>query len=154
MHEHAGPHRSGRSPIEGLLNRDLPKSNLPVFLGLFGLAALLFYYYRIWLKVGRDPPARITIPEYESPKGQSPASMRFLMRMGYDDDCFAAAVLSLAVKGHLHIEQDAGILGIGETFTLRQANRPRCQTTLGRRRAVAAQPVCRRQHAQARAGES
>ncbi len=67
----------GRSPIEAILNRDLPKTTLPAFLGLFGLAALLFYYYRIWLKVGRDPPSRITIPEYESPKGQSPASMRF-----------------------------------------------------------------------------
>ena len=45
----------GRSPIEAILNRDLPKTALPAFFGLFGLAALLFYYYRIWLKVGRDP---------------------------------------------------------------------------------------------------
>ena len=145
---------SGRSPIEGFLNRDLPKSNLPAFLGLFGLAALLFYYYRIWLKVGRDPPARITIPEYESPKGQSPASMRYLMRMGYDNECFAAAVLSLAVKGHLRIQQDAGILGIGKTIHVDQAIGARCQTTLRRRRAAAAQPVCRRRHAGARTGES
>jgi uncharacterized membrane protein YgcG len=114
----AAPSPSGRSPIEGFLNRDLPKNNLPAFLGLFALAALLLYYYRIWLKVGRDPPSRITIPEYESPKGQSPASMRYLMRMGYDDECFAAAVLSLAVKGHLRIHEDAGILGFGKTFTL------------------------------------
>jgi hypothetical protein len=84
-----------------MLNRDLRKTTLPAFMGLLGLAALLFYYYYIWLKVGRDPPSRITIPEYESPKGQSPASMRFLMQMGYDNSCFAAAVLSLAVKGHL-----------------------------------------------------
>ena len=109
---------SGRSPIEGILNRDLPKTTLPAFLGVFGLGALLFYYYRMWLRVGRDPPSRITIPEYESPKAQSPASMRFLMRMGYDNECFAAAVLSLAVKGHLRIQQDAGVLGLGKTFTL------------------------------------
>ena len=32
----------------------------------------------------------MTIPEYESPKGQSPASMRYLMHMGYDNECFAA----------------------------------------------------------------
>ena len=115
---------SGRSPIEGFLNRDLPKNNLPAFFGLFGLAAILFYYYRIWVKVGRDPPARITIPEYEAPKGQSPASMRYLMRMAYDNECFAAAVLSLAVKGHLRIQQDAGILGFGKTFTLIQQTTP------------------------------
>ncbi len=69
-------------------------------------------------------PSRITIPEYESPKGQSPASMRFLMRMGYDNECFAAAVLSLAVKGHLRIQQDAGILGLGKTFTLVKQSSP------------------------------
>jgi uncharacterized membrane protein YgcG len=120
----AAPSRSGRSPIEGFLNRDLPKNNLPAFLGLFALAALLLYYYRIWLKVGRDPPSRITIPEYESPKGQSPASMRYLMHMGYDDECFAAAVLSLAVKGHLRIHQDAGVLGLGKTFTLTKESAP------------------------------
>jgi uncharacterized membrane protein YgcG len=116
--------QSGRSPIEAMLNRDLRKTTLPAFMGLLGLAALLFYYYYIWLKVGRDPPSRITIPEYESPKGQSPASMRFLMHMGYDNECFAAAVLSLAVKGHLRIEQDAGILGIGKTFTLVKQSNP------------------------------
>jgi len=114
----------GRSPIEAMLNRDLPKTTLPVFLGLFGLAALLFYYYRMWLKVGRDPPSRIAIPEYEAPKGQSPASMRFLMHMGYDNECFAAAVLSLAVKGHLRIQQDAGLLGLGKKFTLVKQSAP------------------------------
>jgi uncharacterized membrane protein YgcG len=112
------PQRSGRSPLEGLLGRDLPKNNTPAFFALFGLSALLLYYYWMWTKVGRDPPSRITIPEYEGPKGQSPASMRFLLRMGYDDECFAAAVLSLAVKGRLRIEQKDGILGIGKKFTL------------------------------------
>ena len=37
----AAPSPSGRSPIEGFLNRDLPRNNLPAFLGLFALAALL-----------------------------------------------------------------------------------------------------------------
>jgi len=103
---------------------DMPKTKAPAFLALGGLALLLFYYYRVWLKVGVDPPSRITIPEYEIPAGQSPASMRFLMRRGYDDGCMAAAVLSLAVKGHLRIQQDAGILGLGKTTTLVGQSRP------------------------------
>jgi uncharacterized membrane protein YgcG len=119
-----GASRYGRSPIEAMFNLNLRKTTLPAFFGLFGLAALLFYYYYIWLKVGRDPPSRITIPEYESPKGQSPASMRFLMHMGYDNECFAAAVLSLAVKGHLRIEQDSGALGLGKAFTLVKQSTP------------------------------
>jgi len=110
--------RSGWSPAERMFNVDLPGSALPAVLGLLGLALLMTYYYLTWARVGRDPPGRITIPEYESPRGQSPASMRYLLRMSYDNDCFAAAVLSLAVKRHLTIHQDSGILGFGETFSL------------------------------------
>jgi len=110
--------RGGWSPAEHLLNRNLSNNNLPALFGVLGLALLMFYYYYIWARVGRDPPGRIAIPEYEFPKGQSPASMRFLMHMGYDNECFAAAVLSLAVKGCLRIRQDEGILGMGRTFTL------------------------------------
>jgi uncharacterized membrane protein YgcG len=44
--------------------------------------------------------------------------------MGYDDECFAAAILSLAVKGYLRIEQGAGILGFGKTFTLVRESAP------------------------------
>jgi uncharacterized membrane protein YgcG len=68
--------------------------------------------------VGRDPPSRITIPEYEMPNDQSAASMRYLMEMGYDNKCFAASVLSLAVKGYLRIQEESGLLGLGKTFTL------------------------------------
>jgi uncharacterized membrane protein YgcG len=126
--EHRGPPQAadnafvdstfGWSPAERVLGRKLPGSNLPALLALVGLALLMTYYYFIWARVGRDPPSRITIPEYEMPKDQSGASMRYLMRMGYDDTCFAAAVLSLAVKGHLRIEEESGLLGLGRTFTL------------------------------------
>ena len=112
--------RSGWSPAERLLNRTVHKNGLPALLGALGLALLIAYYYLIWARVGRDPPGRITIPEYEFPSGQSPASMRYLMHMGYDNECFAAAVLSLAVKGHLLIQEESGILGIGRTFTLKK----------------------------------
>jgi len=116
--------RSGWSPAEHLLNRDLPKSGLPALLGTLGLALLITYYYYIWVRVGRDPPGRITIPEYESPKGQSAASMRYLLNMGYDNECFAAAVLSLAVKGCLRIQEESGILGMGRKFTLVKTGAP------------------------------
>jgi len=85
---------------------------------LLGVLLLTTYYYWAWNRVGRDPPGRVIIPEYQPPEKQSPASMRYLMQMGYDDPCFAAGVLSLAVKGYLRIRQEAGILGIGRNFTL------------------------------------
>ncbi|HYJ40254.1 MAG TPA: DUF2207 domain-containing protein, partial [Steroidobacteraceae bacterium] len=114
--------RSGWSPAEHLLDRDLPDNGMPALFAALGLSLLIIYYYFIWARVGRDPPGRITIPEYEFPAGQSPASMRFLMRMGYDNECFAAAVLSLAVKGYLRIHEDSGVLGFGRTFTLHKTS--------------------------------
>ena len=106
------------SPAEAFLRRELPHDRRPVFIALAGFALLLGYYYFIWNRVGRDPPGRVIIPEYEMPAGQSAASMRYLLRMSYDNECFAAGILSLAVKGYLRIEQDSGILGFGKTFTL------------------------------------
>ena len=91
----------------------------PVGFAVIGLALLIFYYYWAWNTRGRDPQGRVIIPEYEPPEVRSPGGMRFLLRMGYDDKCFAADVLSLAVKGHLTIsESDAGILGFKKEFTL------------------------------------
>jgi uncharacterized membrane protein YgcG len=116
--------RSGWSPAEHLLDRNLHNNGLPALFGALGLALLMTYYYFIWARVGRDPPGRITIPEYESPKGQSAASMRYLLQMNYDNECFAAAVLSLAVKGHLRIQEESGILGLGRTFTLIKTGAP------------------------------
>ncbi len=110
--------RHWSSPAEAMLERELPKDNRAAWIALIGLALLLTYYYLVWDKVGRDPPGRVIIPEYEMPDRQSAASMRYLMRMKYDDECFAASVLSLAVKGYLRIEQNDGILGIGRKYTL------------------------------------
>ena len=92
--------------------------NRPVLFGLFGLILLIMYYYLVWNRVGRDPPGRVIIPEYEMPANLSAAAMRYLMRMKYDNQCFAAAILSLAVKGYLRIEEIDGLLGFGKHFTL------------------------------------
>jgi uncharacterized membrane protein YgcG len=112
------PYDYGWSPAEKLLGHPLSRSGSPALYAVMGFALLLSYYYYMWNKVGRDPPARLVIPEYEAPKGQSPPAMRYLLEMGYDDKCFAAGVLSLAVKGYLRIRQDSGILGLGKSFTL------------------------------------
>jgi len=94
----------------------------PAALGVGGLLVLLVYYLRAWAEVGRDPKGKIVIPRYAAPDGQSPASMRYLRRMKYDDRCFAAAILDLAVKGFLTIEQrKTGLFGTSSEFTLHRA---------------------------------
>ncbi|MCW8890941.1 MAG: DUF2207 domain-containing protein, partial [Sedimenticola sp.] len=78
-----------------------------------GLLLLLGYYLLAWYRVGRDPHSGVTIPLYTPPAGYSPASMRFIRKMGYDDQTFGAAIVNMAVNGYLTIkESDAG------TFTL------------------------------------
>ncbi|MBC8025384.1 MAG: DUF2207 domain-containing protein [Steroidobacteraceae bacterium] len=119
------------SPAEAFLRREFARDNRPVLFGFAGLALIFLFYWRVWSRIGRDPPSKGIIPEYESPKDVSAASMRYLLRMGYDNECYAAAVLSLAVKGSLRIEQDSGILGFGKKYTLvRSTKDPDVETRL------------------------
>ena len=86
----------------------LLKDNRSLLIGLAGVAVLLIYYLLIWHRLGRDPEAGVIIPLYTPPKGYSPASMRYVERMGYDHKCFASAIINLAVKGYLKIDDEKG----------------------------------------------
>jgi hypothetical protein len=48
------------------------------------------------------------MPIYTPPDNLSPAAMRFMAEMGYDDKVFAAAVIDMAVKGHLTLSEANG----------------------------------------------
>ncbi len=84
------------------------RDNVAVGVGLIWLAVLLIFYLWAWFRVGRDPAAGTIIPLYAPPSGFSPAGVRFLSRMGYDDKAFAAAVVDMAVKGGVLIQEDGG----------------------------------------------
>jgi hypothetical protein len=73
-----------------------------------GALALLIYYLLLWRWFGRDPEAGVIVPLYQPPQGYSPASMRFIQNMGYDEKCFTSAIINLAVKGALEINDDDG----------------------------------------------
>jgi uncharacterized membrane protein YgcG len=73
-----------------------------------GLIVLLAYYLLVWSAVGRDPAPGPIMVRYEPPRGLSPAGMRYVARMGFDQTTFAAATLNLAVKKFLTIRHDAG----------------------------------------------
>jgi uncharacterized membrane protein YgcG len=75
------------------------EDNIGILLGLGGLLLVLIYYGITWNAVGRDPEPGVIIPRHTPPKGFSPAAVRFLYRMGYDDTCFAVALIDLAAKG-------------------------------------------------------
>ncbi len=101
------------------------RDDWPALVGIGGLLLLLVYYLRAWTEVGRDPKGKIVIPRYTQPEGQSPASMRYLLHMGYDDRCLAAAILNLAVKGFIRIQQSkTGLFGTGSEYVLYRQEPP------------------------------
>jgi uncharacterized membrane protein YgcG len=84
------------------------KDHLTLLAAVVGIAVLLAYYVLVWFAVGRDPEKGTVVPLYTPPAGMSPAAMRFITEMGYDDKVFAAAVIDMAVKGHLGISESNG----------------------------------------------
>ena len=75
---------------------------------LFGLLLLSGYYLLVWYQVGRDPDPGIIVVRYTPPSDMSPAVMRFITRMGYDNKGFAAALIDCAAKGHIDLYEEDG----------------------------------------------
>ncbi len=86
------------------------KDNRGVLVALLGFLVLLGFCLLEWRRVGRDPRKGVIIPRYEPPSEHTPASVRYVRRMGYDMRAFSAEVLSLAVAGCLRIERAERLL--------------------------------------------
>ena len=79
--------------------------------------------------VGRDPAKGTIIPLFAPPENFSPAAVRFVARMGFDQKAFAAAVVNMAVKGYLSITENSD----GD-FTLSLDGADRAALSFGERR--------------------
>ncbi len=82
--------------------------------GLFGGAlGALWYYFRTWLRIGRDPEPGVIIPLFAPPDGLSPAAVSYVHYMGLvsagrgASKALIAAFVSLAVKGKIRIKQSS-----------------------------------------------
>ena len=64
---------------------------------------MLAYAVPAWKRYGRDPEGGVLVTRYEPPQGFSPASLRYIRQMYYDNKTLTTAILSLAVKGYLRI---------------------------------------------------
>lgn len=80
-------------------------------LTILGALGTLGYFLYAWAKVGRDPPLGPIIPVYHPE--MPPHAMRYLDRRVYDTKCLVSAILDLAVKGHIQIDE-----GDDKTLTL------------------------------------
>lgn len=88
----------GIVPEPSALSR-LLRDPLTAIVSVVGALATLVYFLYAWNRVGRDPPLGPIIPVYRPTI--PPHAMRYLDRMGYDTKCLVAALLDLAVKGHV-----------------------------------------------------
>ena len=82
--------------------------NRSLVLNLAGLILLLVYYLLVWNRYGRDSRRGYIIPRYEPPDGLSPAVLRFVDRTGFDKEAASAAIINLAVKGFIIVDQSDG----------------------------------------------
>jgi uncharacterized membrane protein YgcG len=73
-----------------------------------GLILLLGYFLIAWYRVGRDPESGVIIPHYLPPDGLSPAALRFVRKMAYDNKAFSSALVGLAAKGYFKIDEQGG----------------------------------------------
>jgi len=73
-----------------------------------GLLVLLTFYIMVWFRVGRDPESGNIVVRYTPPSDMTPAVMRYITRMGYDDKGIAAALINMAVKGHVALYEEGG----------------------------------------------
>ena len=72
---------------------------------LIGLAIVLTYYIIVWAVVGNRRPTSERNLRPMPPTDLAPAALRHVMRMGYDEKTLGAALLSMAVKGYVYIEE-------------------------------------------------
>lgn len=79
------------------------KSNFHVLFALLGFVLVSFLYYKAWKKVGVDPAKGTIIPLFDPPTGFSPADIAFLSRMYITQPAISAAIVNMAVKGHIKI---------------------------------------------------
>jgi uncharacterized membrane protein YgcG len=73
-----------------------------------GLLILCGYYILVWSRVGRDPETGTIMVRYTPPSDMTPAVMRYITQMKYDDKGFAAALINIAVKGHIVLYEEGG----------------------------------------------
>ena len=82
------------------------------------LAAVCAYFYYAWTKVGRDPPRGTIIPLFHPPENLGPAGVRYIWKQGCDDRTIAAALVGLAVKGRLTIDNSEDFYAVEKTASV------------------------------------
>ncbi len=85
------------------------RDNRPALISFASFLFLAIYYFWAWNRVGRDPQGGVIVPRWDAPDGISPALVHYIDNKGLSgNDAFSAALLSLAVKGYVTLEELSG----------------------------------------------
>lgn len=85
---------------------------------IIAIILLLAYYLWAWYKVGRDPKKGAVIPQYDPPRGLSPAQLGQIRDSKYDQKFFAATIINMAIKKYLTIEEFPGKFLVKKRYRL------------------------------------
>ena len=116
-------------PTEAEKRADFIRDNAGPIAALLGVAILMVYFLATWFEFGRDPRRGTIVPLFGPPQDFSPAAVRFVWKMHYDRNAFAASIVDMAVKGFLKIRED------DSTYTLTRTGKNTfdCQLSSGER---------------------
>jgi len=93
----------------------------PPVAAVWALLALGFFYYYAWKKAGRGPVPGTVVPLFSPPEGFSAAAIRYVRRMGFDNRCFAAAIVDSGVHRRLRMEEgEKGFFSKAKTTIIRE----------------------------------
>jgi hypothetical protein len=88
------------------------------------LLAMLAYYFVAWKKAGRGPSAGTVVPQFTPPEGMSAAGLRYVNEMGFDDRCFAAAIVESGVHGEIKlVEGEKPFFGSAKTTLIKTSGK-------------------------------
>ncbi|MEE8294927.1 MAG: DUF2207 domain-containing protein [Sphingomonadales bacterium] len=81
------------------------EDNLAQIIAYIGFLMILLYFYMAWRQVGKDPDGGAIYARYGPPTGISPGAMSYVEKRAYRQRSFTAAIVNMAVKGYLTIEE-------------------------------------------------
>jgi uncharacterized membrane protein YgcG len=81
------------------------EDNGPLVVSALGMLIVFGYYLYAWRRAGRDPSRGTIVPLFAPPNDMSAAAVRYVRQMGFDDRTFTAAIVDLAVHGHLKLAE-------------------------------------------------
>ena len=97
------------------MRRNFIIDNAGAIVAVLGALVLAIFYLAAWWHHGRDPKRGTIIPLFSAPAGLSPEAVRYIHKMAYDRKAFAAALINMAVKGAITIQEAGGIYTLVRT---------------------------------------